>query len=803
MGFDSIDTSSFFDKMNFFENLKTMQDYCKLAKSIKIEDVQEFEKQLVTQLGCSYLKHIEYMKTVDKSNIELDNKNFIDLMNSNNNLISVGKFIKNNAKITAIVKLVRLHSEIILVHNKKVLSVSKYTNNSINSNYNKILIFNKYYLSDCFIFLINNKYYSIIWLLMKFLPRHTFVSLLTCNEFNETWLEVGASQDQLIINMFLFRMLYPITDFTKDFSLTVWMSESIMSLLDCNLTILKLLIDKIKTGTMIRKINIIDMLKFETLLQDVVKTDNVKILELLFSLPNAKNFIKEEDTTNIFKLTILSYACTCNSYDCAEYLLSIGASILQVLEFFNANAVGFQLKPKCVEYIVKKANEKVISTYITNDVSERNNLICALRSFYCIRFYTTDEISPNYACVKLTEEELDNLNRNIVYNIFEMVNSIWLLKRKDGILNKFIFKINISYGIGVMRHVLEKLTTYYINKSGLLAPLFESNNYSKSISTDLFDPDHDNMYLPYYVDRPTEFVLKSYEHFGIFLALCFFNEPMELRLSPFFFNIAQNEETLIQCLPTYLSTNLKAMETYTDDDFENLYIMMTTVALNNYGHWKEYELIPGGGNIKVTKNNFKTYKSKLLNFYQAGYRKLILEKIRSGFISISNNSNVMHPHIEYLLINKQQEREPIENWIKYTNIICTYYHKNDYAESTQSPYVSNIIKLNSRYTPKFGTNIVPWCVIWFFEILETLDDNDYNNLLRFIHGSKTLPQGGLSSLAKSNILTISYYKNSNELELPTSATCFNKIYIPWYPSLEVMRKYLLTAIRNCYTFDKV
>lgn len=803
------------DELFFFDNLKIMKNYYKSANNIKNITVIEIEKYFES-LSEHYTKYFKYIYAIQHK-IDFNDEKFIFIMNWKiTHDIDDCNF---SSGFIAIIKLIVMRLKIKQMLRIKTISSN---NNSYIENLKKLLIFNSYYLGDCFVSLIKKSYYSLIWLLMKIIPHKIFNSLLLCEEFNEVWLTVLSSKNQLLTNMFLFctvPSVYGNSCFYEEW----WIIEALNFLIDHNSTILELLVDRIKISKFLNeKCNISKILKYDyfyyisrntcTLLQKAIKVKNTKALELLFDLPKAKKYIESSVTISYGEyITTLTYACIVGSLECAEYLIKNGASIEKVVEYFSRpNLAGRVIMPSDIEYVIKKASEKTIMAYREKTILECNVLLSKLRSFYRGKIMISNFCRHN---INLEHDTLENLNINIMQNIFNCIISDWIPKKNKISLN---FEINkLSYGCGVLRHVLGKFANFYTKKSGLLTP-FTSNIYNteKSNNVNLFDPDNNYMYLPYYEERPSDFILESYVHFGIFLALCLIHEPIELRLSPLFFvhnfyhEENKYEETLMQCLPSYLSTNLKTMKSYTDYEFDNLYIMMSTFALNNFGIWKEYELIPEGLNIQVTRENFEIYKSKLLNFYQNGYRNLILEKINYGFTKVFDDGVLMYPHIKFLLINKCQDRESVENWIKYSNIFFSLGFKYDNLAPddyiNQSPYTPAIInKLNHIFRIKKENISCIKSIIWFFEILKTLDDNDYGNLLQFIHGNRTLPLGGLSLLCKSATPLTIIYDNNNRKQsfLPTSETCFNRITIYLYPSLEVMRTCLLTAIRHCNTFE--
>lgn len=82
---------------------------------------------------------------------------------------------------------------------------------------------------------------------------------------------------------------------------------------------------------------------------------------------------------------------------------------------------------------------------------------------------------------------------------------------------------------------------------------------------------------------------------------------------------------------------------------------------------------------------------------------------------------------------------------------------------------------------------------WFFNVVEDLMEEDRTRLLQFVTGSSRLPAEGLGALNPPFTLVVQP-GGSND-QLPTSHTCANMICIPAYPTQEVLRAKLLTALQ--------
>lgn len=124
------------------------------------------------------------------------------------------------------------------------------------------------------------------------------------------------------------------------------------------------------------------------------------------------------------------------------------------------------------------------------------------------------------------------------------------------------------------------------------------------------------MYIPHYENEPEPSTKCDYYFIGIFLALVFLNNPVNLQLSPIIFRVLGKEGvSLLNFLPDYMIEEFEKMINYTDDDFIALDLNMVVRAMNSQGRYQDYELIENGTNIIVNKSNYITYQDLILKYY--------------------------------------------------------------------------------------------------------------------------------------------------------------------------------------------
>ena len=88
-------------------------------------------------------------------------------------------------------------------------------------------------------------------------------------------------------------------------------------------------------------------------------------------------------------------------------------------------------------------------------------------------------------------------------------------------------------------------------------------------------------------------------------------------------------------------------------------------------------------------------------------------------------------------------------------------------------------------------------VLWFWEIVDSIDDSKRRQLLRWATGSSSVPMGGFAAMNRPFKIVRTYFDpHRDELNFPYSHTCFNKIDIPEYPNKKMMRTRLLQIIEH-------
>ncbi|XP_038562862.1 NEDD4-like E3 ubiquitin-protein ligase WWP2 isoform X1 [Micropterus salmoides] len=92
---------------------------------------------------------------------------------------------------------------------------------------------------------------------------------------------------------------------------------------------------------------------------------------------------------------------------------------------------------------------------------------------------------------------------------------------------------------------------------------------------------------------------------------------------------------------------------------------------------------------------------------------------------------------------------------------------------------------------------------WFWQVVKEMDNEKRIRLLQFVTGTCRLPVGGFAELIGSNgPQKFCIDKVGKETWLPRSHTCFNRLDLPPYRSLEQLREKLLYAIEETEGFGQ-
>lgn len=210
---------------------------------------------------------------------------------------------------------------------------------------------------------------------------------------------------------------------------------------------------------------------------------------------------------------------------------------------------------------------------------------------------------------------------------------------------------------------------------------------------------------------------------------------------------------------------------FTNESFLELYNFFFEVPVEGCVE----ELIPGGRNIRVTKQNAFKFVRLFAQHNMIGCRENELQGMRDGLIQMIPKElldNLEAEDLQLLLSGGVEE-------ISYQRLRSVISFSNSRGCSRE---------VLERYKS------------WFWKIVQKMTSSERQKLLYFATGSSVLP--ALDNRVGSNeelSITIDIINNANSLALPMSSTCGQRISMPLYPSKSILRAKILQAI-ECQTY---
>ncbi|XP_043712175.1 E3 ubiquitin-protein ligase UPL1-like isoform X2 [Telopea speciosissima] len=181
----------------------------------------------------------------------------------------------------------------------------------------------------------------------------------------------------------------------------------------------------------------------------------------------------------------------------------------------------------------------------------------------------------------------------------------------------------------------------------------------------------------------------------------------------------------------------------------------------------DYELIPGGRNIRVTEENKHEYVGLV-----AEHR--LTTAIRPQINAFLEGFNELIPR-DLISIFNDKELELLISGLPDIDL--------------------DDLKANTEYS---GYSAASPVIQWFWEVVQGFSKEDKARLLQFVTGTSKVPLEGFSALqgiSGSQRFQIHKAYGSPD-HLPSAHTCFNQLDLPEYPSKQHLEERLLLAIHE-------
>ncbi|KMZ59058.1 E3 ubiquitin-protein ligase UPL6 [Zostera marina] len=251
---------------------------------------------------------------------------------------------------------------------------------------------------------------------------------------------------------------------------------------------------------------------------------------------------------------------------------------------------------------------------------------------------------------------------------------------------------------------------------------------------------------------------------------------VDIPFATFFLSKLKQKYNYLNDLPSLdpeLYRHLLFLKNYTGD-VSNLELYFVIVN-NDYGEQREEELISGGKNVRVTKENVITFIHLVANYrLNTQIRNQSLHFLR-GFQQLIKKEwiDMFNEHEIQLLISGSIDGMDVADLRLNTHYNGGYHENDEYIEM-------------------------------FWEIVKEMSSDNQKKFLKFVTGCSRGPLLGFKYLEPTFCIQRTSPADVNEIivfRLPTSATCLNLLKLPPYRSKDQLQEKLLYAINAEAGFD--
>ncbi|KAG6825622.1 hypothetical protein H0H92_003037, partial [Tricholoma furcatifolium] len=214
-----------------------------------------------------------------------------------------------------------------------------------------------------------------------------------------------------------------------------------------------------------------------------------------------------------------------------------------------------------------------------------------------------------------------------------------------------------------------------------------------------------------------------------------------------------------------LYRGLLKLQNHDSGPVEDLFLNFT-ITVEELGETRTIDLIPGGGDVSVTKENRMDYIQRVVHYKLHGQS---IKQSRAFFEGIGTmiDPRMFNPQEIQTLISGPNTLMELEDLRRHTSYAGSYHDEDE-------------------------------TVVMFWNVVNTFDQQQRKALLTFVTSCGQPPLLGFRELNPNFSITDG---GSDERRLPTASTCMNLLKLPRYTSAEVLRDKLLQAINAKTGFD--
>ncbi|KAI8620991.1 hypothetical protein BC830DRAFT_362897 [Chytriomyces sp. MP71] len=266
--------------------------------------------------------------------------------------------------------------------------------------------------------------------------------------------------------------------------------------------------------------------------------------------------------------------------------------------------------------------------------------------------------------------------------------------------------------------------------------------------------------------------LRQFELVGTVLGLALYNGViLGVNFAPLLYKKLIGEEVSLEDVligfPA-LGKGLEMLLNWGEGDVEDVFCRAFEIEYEWYGQVKNYELVQGGRGIPVTNENRREYVDLYVKHYVYESVRKQFEAFRAGFQRVCGGPAL-----------KMCRAEELEMLICGTNEL-------DFKD----------LEVGAKYDDGYDANHP--VVKNFWAIAHAMSYERKKQLLNFVTASDRVPLKGLG-----NLVFVIQRNGPDTDRLPTALTCFGRLLLPEYSSLEKLEDRLVTAIENAKGFGLV
>ncbi|CAH0487859.1 unnamed protein product [Peronospora farinosa] len=204
------------------------------------------------------------------------------------------------------------------------------------------------------------------------------------------------------------------------------------------------------------------------------------------------------------------------------------------------------------------------------------------------------------------------------------------------------------------------------------------------------------------------------------------------------------------------------------DDIEPLCLDFTATRVVD-GKADVVELVEGGVNIDVTRENRSRYLDALFKYHVLGsISAQLLSFLTALYDVVPEGLLKLFDYQELELLMCGVPSIDVEDWKKHTDF--------------------------KFFTHNFPTELELRNIEWLWEVVEEMRNEDRVRLLQFATGTSRVPAQGFKGLISSDgrvrRFNVAFAGTNPSFLFPKAHTCFNRLDLPIYKSKEVMAEYV-------------